>query len=103
MSRPKGSRNKKKIKSNIKEVTITIDETPKEEPVITKPVKYIREICKNPFKKITCENENIKVYIQINDENLPICEQCWIDLSISKYEWGEYKPDFNQRVIEELE
>ena len=46
------------------------------------------EQCKNPLKP-ECHNENIMLYIQINQEKLPICQQCWNAIAETTYEWGE--------------
>jgi hypothetical protein len=43
------------------------------------------ENCKNPWKD-ECKSENIKLYIQVKGENLPICGKCWIDIS-DQSEW----------------
>jgi hypothetical protein len=61
-------------------------------PIYLKAVKHqnvISEVkkmehCKNPLKD-ECRSENIKLYIQKNGENLPICQQCWI--KIADQEW----------------
>jgi len=44
------------------------------------------EHCKNPWKG-TCKNENIKLYIQLKGENLPICQQCWTKIADENEEW----------------
>ncbi|HEX7483292.1 MAG TPA: hypothetical protein VF350_07485 [Candidatus Bathyarchaeia archaeon] len=44
------------------------------------------EHCKNPWKD-TCDSENIKLYIQIKGENLPICQQCWSKIADQEEEW----------------
>jgi hypothetical protein len=44
------------------------------------------EHCKNPLKN-NCNSENIKLYIQKNGENLPICQQCWIKIADQEQEW----------------
>jgi len=46
------------------------------------------EHCKNPLKP-ECHNENILLYMQINQEKLPICQQCWNAIAETTYEWGE--------------
>ncbi|MDR2720295.1 MAG: hypothetical protein LBC03_05790 [Nitrososphaerota archaeon] len=38
------------------------------------------EQCKNP-KKPECQNKDIIVYLQINQEKTPICQQCWFALA----------------------
>ncbi|MCW4010538.1 MAG: hypothetical protein NWF05_07960 [Candidatus Bathyarchaeota archaeon] len=44
------------------------------------------EQCQNPWKN-TCHSENIKLYIQVKGEKLPICQQCWINLADKGVEW----------------
>ncbi|MCX8150620.1 MAG: hypothetical protein N3D85_03860 [Candidatus Bathyarchaeota archaeon] len=44
------------------------------------------EHCKNPLKN-TCHSENIKLYIMVKGQKLPICNQCWIHLANSEEEW----------------
>ena len=41
---------------------------------------------KNPWKD-DCKSENIKLYIQIKGENLPICQQCWSKIADQEQEW----------------
>jgi len=45
--------------------------------------------CRNPWKK--CGNTDIVVFIRVNDENLPICRECWNEIADSDKEWGEDK------------
>ena len=46
------------------------------------------EHCRNPWKP-NCTNEDIKLYIQIKSENLPICKDCWNkQLAEGSQEWG---------------
>ncbi|MDR1993165.1 MAG: hypothetical protein LBQ98_06710 [Nitrososphaerota archaeon] len=40
------------------------------------------EQCRNPLKP-KCQNKDIAVYLQINQENLPLCQQCWTTLAES--------------------
>jgi len=44
------------------------------------------EHCKNPWRD-TCNSENIKLYIQVKGENLPICQQCWSKIAEQDEEW----------------
>jgi hypothetical protein len=44
------------------------------------------EHCKNPWKDV-CKGEDIKLYIQIKGENLPICQQCWSKIADQEEEW----------------
>jgi hypothetical protein len=44
------------------------------------------EHCKNPWKD-TCTSENIKLYIQLKGENLPICQQCWSKIADQEEDW----------------
>jgi len=44
------------------------------------------EHCKNPWKG-NCKSENIKLYIQMKGENLPICHQCWSKIADKEEEW----------------
>ena len=43
------------------------------------------EHCKNPWKN-TCHSENIKLYITLKGEKLPICHKCWTSLA-DEEEW----------------
>ena len=45
------------------------------------------EHCKNPWKENTCASEDIKLYIQLKGENIPICQQCWIKIADQDGEW----------------
>jgi len=38
------------------------------------------EHCKNPWDD-HCKSENIKLYIQLKGENVPICQQCWTKIA----------------------
>jgi len=44
------------------------------------------EHCKNPWKDV-CNSEDIKLYIQIKGENLPICQQCWSKIADQEEGW----------------
>jgi hypothetical protein len=44
------------------------------------------EHCQNPWKD-TCNSENIKLYIMVKGEKLPICRQCWTNLADKEVEW----------------
>jgi hypothetical protein len=44
------------------------------------------EHCKNPWKE-ACTSENIKLYIQVKGENLPICQQCWSKIANQEEVW----------------
>jgi hypothetical protein len=44
------------------------------------------EQCKNPWKE-ACKSENIKLYIQVKGEKLPICQQCWSKIADQEEEW----------------
>jgi len=44
------------------------------------------EHCKNPWKN-ECKSENIKLYIQVKGEKLPICQQCWNRIADQEQEW----------------
>jgi hypothetical protein len=44
------------------------------------------EHCKNPWID-ACKSENIKLYIQIKGEKLPICQQCWNKIADQEQEW----------------
>jgi len=46
------------------------------------------EQCKNP-QKLECHNKDIIVYLQINQEKTPICQQCWFELADANIEWDE--------------
>jgi len=43
------------------------------------------EHCKNPWDD-HCKSENIKLYIQLKGENVPICKQCWVKIA-DREEW----------------
>jgi hypothetical protein len=47
----------------------------------------MNEKCKNPWKP-NCEETDIKLYIQIKGEDLPICKTCWDKIAASNHEWG---------------
>ncbi|MDR0470257.1 MAG: hypothetical protein LBH79_00855 [Nitrososphaerota archaeon] len=44
------------------------------------------EQCKNPWNHV-CVCEDIKLYIQVKGENLPICQQCWSQIADQDEEW----------------
>jgi len=44
------------------------------------------EHCKNPWND-NCKSENIKLYIVVKGEKLPICRQCWSSLAEKDMEW----------------
>jgi hypothetical protein len=44
------------------------------------------EHCKNPWKHV-CVSEDIKLYIQVRGENLPICQQCWGQIADQDEVW----------------
>ncbi len=44
------------------------------------------EKCQNPWKN-NCHSENIKLYITVKGEKLPICKQCWNNLAETDTEW----------------
>ena len=44
--------------------------------------------CRNPWKP-KCGSENIKLYIVINKEQIPICHRCWDSIATTDLEWGE--------------
>ena len=44
------------------------------------------EQCQNPWKD-TCSSENIKLYIMVEGEKLPICKQCWTNIADKEIEW----------------
>jgi hypothetical protein len=44
------------------------------------------EHCKNPWKE-TCHCEDIKLYIQLKGETLPICQQCWNKIAENEQDW----------------
>jgi hypothetical protein len=48
--------------------------------------KIIMEHCKNPWES-HCDREDIKLYIQLNGEKLPICEECWGHIADQDVEW----------------
>jgi len=45
-----------------------------------------KEHCENPWNP-KCKTENIKLYIQIEGKNLPICSECWEKISDTDLEW----------------
>jgi hypothetical protein len=47
--------------------------------------------CHNPWKE-ECVSENIKLYIQLEGTNLPICQECWIKIADSDKEWSQKIP-----------
>ncbi|MCL1969960.1 MAG: hypothetical protein FWF66_00590 [Candidatus Bathyarchaeota archaeon] len=46
------------------------------------------EQCKNPLKP-GCPNKDIAVYLQITQEKLSICQQCWTILSETTEDWDK--------------
>jgi hypothetical protein len=46
------------------------------------------EHCKNPWKS-NCKSENIKLYIQVKGEKLPICKKCWSRIADKDFSWGD--------------
>jgi hypothetical protein len=44
------------------------------------------EHCQNPWRD-TCNSENIKLYIMVKGEKLPICKQCWTSIADKEVEW----------------
>ncbi|MCW4006101.1 MAG: hypothetical protein NWF04_05850 [Candidatus Bathyarchaeota archaeon] len=38
------------------------------------------EHCENPWND-ACSSENIKLYIMVDGEKRPICQQCWTDIA----------------------
>ncbi|MDR1993616.1 MAG: hypothetical protein LBQ98_09055 [Nitrososphaerota archaeon] len=38
------------------------------------------ERCQNPLKP-ECNNQNIALYLQVNQEKLAICQQCWHEIA----------------------
>ncbi|MDR0374094.1 MAG: hypothetical protein LBI79_11235 [Nitrososphaerota archaeon] len=46
------------------------------------------EQCKNPLNP-KCQNEDIILYLQIGQERLAICRQCWTEIAESEAEWDE--------------
>jgi hypothetical protein len=44
------------------------------------------EQCKNPWKD-DCRSEDIKLYIQLKGEKLPICERCWGHIADQEMDW----------------
>jgi hypothetical protein len=51
-------------------------------------VVHLIEQCKNPIKP-DCNNEDIVVYIQINQEKYPICQKCWNQLAETTIDWDK--------------
>jgi len=45
------------------------------------------EQCKNPWNHV-CTCGDIKLYIQVRGENLPICQQCWNQIAEQDEDWG---------------
>lgn len=46
------------------------------------------EHCKNPWEN-KCKNENIKLYIIVKGEKLPICKKCWGRIADKELNWGD--------------
>lgn len=44
------------------------------------------EKCQNPWK-IKCKNTDIEVYIVHEEQQLPICTNCWHKIADDNYEW----------------
>jgi hypothetical protein len=45
------------------------------------------EECHNPWRKNPCGSPEITLYIQYHGKILPICVECWGDISKSDREW----------------
>jgi len=48
----------------------------------------LMEQCKNPLNP-ECNNKDIAVYLQINQEKVPICQHCWNQLAETTIEWNQ--------------
>lgn len=59
------------------------------------------ETCQNPFTEHKCKSTNIKLYIQVNGERLPICENCWNKIADSKEEWSSTPPPHGENKNEQ--
>jgi len=46
------------------------------------------EHCQNPWKN-KCSSEDIKLYIIMKGEKLPICTQCWSSIADKDIGWGD--------------
>ncbi|MDR0460882.1 MAG: hypothetical protein LBH62_05545 [Nitrososphaerota archaeon] len=64
------------------------------------------EQCKNPLKP-QCNNEDIVVYLQIDQEKRPICQQCWNQLAETAIDWNPEnlrdEETNNNKLIQETE
>lgn len=45
------------------------------------------EACRNPWRRDLCGSAGIALYIQHQGRILPICTECWKEISESKREW----------------
>lgn len=100
MPRPKGSKNKKASKK-IKE------EEPAPEPTTTTTTSNVLK-CRNPWKHGDHNEKedatDIKLFITYKDENLPICQSCWLKIADSDHEWGDSpKLDLSKMEVNEAE
>jgi len=53
-------------------------------------VAILDEQCRN-FLKPKCGCTDIVLYIQLDSERLPICENCWPELAELTEDWVEYR------------
>lgn len=44
------------------------------------------ENCKNPWKE-QCKSNDIELYIFYKNQSIPICRNCWSNISESDIEW----------------
>jgi len=64
-------------------LTPEMDET---EPEPTEPRRWGKETCMNPWNG-ECSNTDISLYIMYKGRRLPICWECWGDISSKNIEW----------------
>jgi len=86
--RLKASRKKRKrAKSKAEASALEADRKVKAPPEIEASQAGIH--CRNPWKK-DCRNTDIELTIYYNGELLPICRECWREISEKNIEWSSY-------------
>jgi hypothetical protein len=92
MGRRKGSRNKPKTTKTLKTIK-TLKQQEKQEPTHESRHEARQakgEVCLNPWKhgENKCQNGDIKLYIEVKGETIPLCSKCWDKIAVSEKEWG---------------
>jgi hypothetical protein len=51
-------------------------------------VEQPQQQCRNPLNP-NCGNKNIAVYLQVDQDRLPLCQQCWFSLAETELDWNK--------------